>query len=108
MDALQDVNIDEIEEINLIDSDLTNDESTSSDLNINETNDSELVINETSNSGSDSNKRFKSNIWEYFTSTNLKNEQKCKLCSSKLKTSGGNTSNLWKHLKSKHPDKNKP
>ena len=108
MDAIQDINIDEVEEINLIDSDSSNSESISNVLNMNETKESDIVMNEVSNSGTESNKKLKLNIWEYFTPTKVKNEQKCKLCFKTMKTCGSNTSNLSKHLKSKHPDKNQP
>lgn len=44
----------------------------------------------------------RSDIWNYFTIT-TKDKAKCTLCNTVYSYKGGTTSNLKKHLSSKHP-----
>ncbi|CAH1107422.1 unnamed protein product [Psylliodes chrysocephalus] len=45
----------------------------------------------------------RSDIWKYFTTTSSSDKAKCTLCSTIYFYKGGTTSNLKKHLSSKHP-----
>lgn len=44
-------------------------------------------------------------IWQHFLRAKDKNSSKCKICNKVLKTSGGSTSTLHKHLKNVHDKK---
>ena len=48
-------------------------------------------------------KRKRSAVWTYFDGEESLTNPKCTLCGETVKTSG-NTSNLMKHLKSKHAE----
>ena len=56
-------------------------------------------------------KGTKSRVWKYFAFEaddrgyiNTPQKPLCKICYRGLQTKGGNTSNLAKHLKGRHPD----
>ena len=44
----------------------------------------------------------KSEVWKFFTKTDADSKTKCKLCATKLKYTGGNTSSMKNHLKLVH------